>query len=208
VGNIVAVRHQVAIAGRVNDAGTQKPLAGAVVRIVEMSPALKRVLAMKATQFGPQWKAMAERPDRARTAADGIFYFTDLPDGKYTVEASMTAFGKRYGAARGPATVSRDANGKLKLAFLELGLRPTAVQGKVTGSGHKAGLMMTEIRVNGSGERAFSDGQGEYVLNGIEPGKRILTAAAQNYQPASKPVTIEQPGDIVTVNFTLVRDSS
>jgi len=203
----IEVRHQVAVAGKVTDVVARKPLGGAVVNIIEMPQALKSLLVTKSMQYGARWAAMAERPDRTQTAADGLFYFLDLPDGKYTIAASVARCGKRYGGARGSATVSRDAKGNVKMAFLEIGLQPTTVQGKVTGAGHKAGVMMAEIRVKGSGELAFSDAQGEYVLAGVEPGKRTILVAAQGYRTAAKPVTIEQPGELAILNFALVREA-
>jgi hypothetical protein len=208
VPNVVEVRHQVAIAGRVVDAGVRKPLGGVLVNIVEMPPATKRLLAAKSMQYGSRWDALTERPDRTQTVADGLFYFLDLPDGKYTIAASLARFGKRYGVALGSATVSRDANRGAKLAFLEIGLQPTAVQGKVTGAGHKAGVMMAEIRIKGSGERVFTDAQGQYLLAGVEPGKRTILVTAQGYRLAAKPVTIEQPGELATLNVALVREAA
>jgi hypothetical protein len=151
---------------------------------------------------------MAERPDRTRTAADGLFYFLDLPDGQYTITASLASSGKRCGATQASATVSRDAKSDVKMAFLEIGLQPTTVQGKVTGAALKAGLMMAEIRVRGSGERAFSDAQGRYVLAGVEPGNRTILVAAQGYRAVAKPVTIGEPGELATLNFALVREAA
>jgi hypothetical protein len=213
---VIEVRHQVAIAGRVIDAGTQKPLAGAEIEIAEMPPALKSALATKSMQYGSRWDAMAERPDRARTAADGLFYFLDLPDGQYTVAASVARLGRRYGVAQCEAKVSRDAQGKVKLAFKEISLQATAVHGKVTGPGHEAGVVMAEIRVKGSGERAFSDESGKYVLAGIEPGRRIndepgkrtIIVTAQGYRVATKRVTIEHPGQLATLDFPLARETA
>ena len=204
---VLQVRHQVAVAGKVTAVVAKKPVGGAVVNIIEMPHALKSLLVTKSMQYGARWGAMAERPDRTRTAADGLFYFLDLPDGKYTIAASVASCGKRYGGARGSAAVSRDAKGNVKMAFLEIGLQPTTVQGKVTGAGHKAGVLMAEVRVKGSGERAFSDAQGEYVLAGVEPGNRTILVAAQGYRTAAKPVTIEQPGELAILNFALVREA-
>jgi Carboxypeptidase regulatory-like domain len=205
---VVEVRHRVSIAGWVTDAGAQKPLGGVAVNIVEMPPAFKSVLRTKAMQYGSRWRAMPERPDRTRTAPDGLFYFLDLPDGKYTIAASLVRFGKRYGAAQCSAAVSRVAKGGPKVAYVQMGLRPTTVEGKVTGSAHKTGVIMAEIRVKGSGERVFTDAQGQYVLAGVEPGKRTILAVAQGYRPAAKPVTIEQPGGLATLNFALVREAA
>jgi hypothetical protein len=46
------------------------------------------------------------------------------------------------------------------------------------------------------------------VLAGVEPGKRTILAVAQGYRPAAKPVTIEQPGGLATLNFALVREAA
>jgi hypothetical protein len=205
--NAMEVSRHVAIAGRVTDTVTKKPVAGAAVSITEMPVALKSRLAIKSMQYGPRWEAMPERPDRTRTAADGLFYFLDLPDGKYTIAALLTSSGKRYGSARATVTVARDAKGTVKISFLEIGLPPTTVQGKVTGTGHRGGVVMAEIRVKGSGERAFSDAQGEYVLAGVEPGKRTVQVHVQGYRPASKLVSITEPGAVELLNFNLVREA-
>jgi hypothetical protein len=204
----IEVRHQVAIGGRVFDAGSHKPLAGAVVNIVDGPAALKKLLAAKAQQYQSHWDAMAERPDRTRTAADGFFHFLDLPDGPYTLAVAPPGSGNRYAVAQSSTNVSRGKEGQLKAAFLEIGIQVTTVHGKVTGAGQKTGLVMAEIRVKGSGERCFSDSRGQYVLAGVEPGKRTILAAAQGYRPDSKAVTIAKPGELATVNFALARETA
>ena len=218
------IRHQVAIAGRVTDALTGRPLGGALVSITPdaMPPAFKSLLKARAMQYGEPWTTMSERPDRARTAADGIFYFLDLPDGDYGLTASLADMGKRCGSAQANATVSRDKNGDIKRVFLELAIQPTTVRGRITGSAHKSGVVMAEVRMKGSGERAFSDGQGQYVLSGVEPielkkgvaskarpgvTERTVLVFAQGYRPASKPVALNEVGTIKTLNFELVRES-
>ena len=133
---VYETRHQVAIGGRAIDAGTSKPIGGALVSISEMPPAFKSTLERKSIQYGSRWDAMPARPDRAATAADGIFYFLDLPAGKYTLTVSLPGAGKRYGSASGAATVSVAANGDITMGFVEIVLQSTAVQGKVTGANH------------------------------------------------------------------------
>jgi hypothetical protein len=66
---------------------------------------------------------------------------------------------------------------------------------------------MAEVRVKGSGERAFSDAEGHYVLAGLEPGKRTVLAFAQGYRPASKQAAINEAGALETLNFELVREA-
>jgi hypothetical protein len=199
------VRHQVALYGRVTDAGTGKALAGALVSIVtadDKSPtAFRRLLQARAMQYGSAWSAMAERPDRARAADDGSFYFLDLPDGDYTLSASLTNMGARYGTAEAKATVAKNANGDYQRALVELPLQATTVQGKVTGPRHRNGVVMAEVRVKGSGERTFSDAQGQYVLAGLEPGKRAILAFAQGYKQSEKAVELKGPGASETLNF-------
>jgi hypothetical protein len=199
-------RHRVAIAGRVADGESGKPVEEAEVRVTEMPAAFKKSLELAALQYGKQWPLMIDRPDKTWTRADGLFYFLDLPNGKYSLRASLPNQRKRYGVAHEKATVSRDANGEVKVAWINLGLHPTTVKGKVTGTHHKNGVVMAEIRVKGSGERAFSDAEGQYVLSAIEPGKRTVLVLAQGYRPASKSVTLAQPGALETLNFALVRE--
>jgi hypothetical protein len=217
------VRHQVAIAGRLADAGTGKPVSGALVTINEderTPAAFKSLLEARAMQYGDAWAAMTERPDRARTAPDGLFYFLDLPDGDYTLSASLASMGKRYGTARATATVSRDENGNFKRAFLDLALQATTVRGKITGPSHRTGVAMAEVRVKGSGERTFSDAQGQYVLAGIEPvkpkddgaagektPKRTILVFAQGYKPDSKQVAINVAGAVVALDFKLAPEA-
>src|SRR5262249_761082 len=76
-------RHQVAIAGRVLDAETGKPLAGVLINIVSMPVAFRR----KVELLSKSPAALTERVDRTRSRADGLFYFLDLPEGKYTLSA-------------------------------------------------------------------------------------------------------------------------
>ena len=66
---------------------------------------------------------------------------------------------------------------------------------------------MAEVRVKGSGERAFSDAQGRYLLGAVAPGKRTILVYAQGYRAVSKPVTLAAPGALETLNFSLVREA-
>jgi hypothetical protein len=170
-----------------------------------MPMAFQKKLAARALQYGAQWSGMTERPDRARSRPDGSFYFLDLPDGDYQLAASLPNMGKRYGAAEAKATVSRDAGGKMQIAFVDLSLQPTMVEGKITGAGQKAAVVMAEVQIRGSGERTFSDAKGHYTLAAVEPGERIVLASAQGYRPARQKVALAASGAAETVNFALTR---
>jgi hypothetical protein len=199
-------RHRVAIAGRVLDAGSSKPVADATVSMTVMPAAFEKKLAVGSSACGSAWKDMPQRPDRTKTRKDGLFYFLDLPDGKYSLRASKASYGKRYGVAEQSVEVSRDSQGNFKIAFVDLNLPPTTIKGKITGSGHKSGVVLAEVRVKGSGERTFSDVQGQYAVTGIESGKRVLLVSAQGYRTATENVTLAQPGASHTLNFSLNRE--
>jgi len=206
--NIVdVVRHRVAVAGHVTDAGTGKAISQAVVTITAAPEAFERRLQLASLQYGDQWDAMPERPDKTRTRDDGLFYFLDLPDGNYSLTASLPGSYKRYGSVQQTAKVSRDAKGDTRIAFVNLSLQATAVKGKITGANHKTGVVMAQVRVKGSGERVFSDAQGDYVISAIEPGKRTISVSAQGYRQVSQLVVVREPGTSETLNFKLVRDN-
>lgn len=200
------VRHAVSIAGRVLEAGVSgvlpaRPVGGALVRITAGPSEFTVWLSRKAQAYGNAWKTLAGRPDQARTAGDGHFYFLDLPDGQYTLRASVPGAGTRYAEVEGQASVSRDEHGRPVLPPQVLTLPRTSVQGQVTCNG--APVSMAGVRVRGGEERTFADGAGQYALAGIETGSRTLLAAAQGCVPAERTVTLSTPGAVVTVDFAL-----
>jgi hypothetical protein len=216
------VRHQVAIAGRLTDAATGKAIEGARVSIDEdgMPTAFASFLRARAMQHGAAWTTMAERPDRTRTAADGVFYFLDLVDGDYSLTASLAGMGGRYGAAQAKATVSRKQNGDYERVFLDLALQATTIRGKVSDAARKNGVPMAEVRVKGSGEHTLSDTRGQYVLAGIQPytptagaptvidpPKRTIVVFAQGYKPDVRQVALTAAGAVAQLDFQLVREN-
>jgi hypothetical protein len=196
------IRHQVAIAGRVIDAQTGQAFAGALVEITAAPGAFSEWLAIKAKQFGARWATMVERPDRTRSAADGHFHFLDLLDGQYALTASLPGTGSRYGTAQVQVTVSRD-DGNIAMAAADLALHPTTLKGHITDQGSSDPVFLAEVRVKGSGEKAFSDSQGGYLLTSLETGERTVQVFLQGYQPVSKTALLGQAGVIETLNFTL-----
>jgi len=190
VSHELTVSHRVAIAGRVfNQAG--KPVGGAEVVMQAVPPAFKGILALAALRYGSKWKSLPARPDRSITRDDGLFYFVDLPNGKYTLRASLSASGKRFGTVDKSVTVARDAKGNIKTVFVEISLPATALKGIITRHDGGTGIPMAEVRIRGSGERVYSDSQGRYELPAIEPGKRTLLVFAQGYRKLSQVVEIE-----------------
>jgi len=203
----VTARHKVAIAGRVSDASTGKAVSNALVWIIAMPEALEQRLTMLSRIYRNEWSTLQARLDRTESREDGLFYFLDLPEGSYTIMASIPDSGSRYGTVQQPAEVAHDDKGEVKVSFIDLALQPTCLTGKITGPNHKTAIVLAEVRVKGSGERTFSDAQGQYVLRSIEPGRRTIEVSAQGYKPKSEPVTIASPGTVETVNMSLARDT-
>ncbi|HYU34440.1 MAG TPA: carboxypeptidase regulatory-like domain-containing protein [Thermoanaerobaculia bacterium] len=195
------VRHRAAIAGRVTDAGTGKPLPGARIEITAGPPELTSRLALLALQYGSRWASLAERADRTRAAGDGFFRFLDLPAGKYTLTASLPGSGSRYGTASVEVTLTADGEGRVALATASLALPATTIKGRISDA--TAAIRMAEVRIQGSGERAWSDAQGNYALSGIEAGARKLTISASGFQAKSETVTLGTPGEVATRDVTL-----
>jgi hypothetical protein len=172
-----------------------------------MPVVFEQKLAMSSLMYGKRWNILQQRPDKTRSREGGLFYFLDLPDGTYNLSASIPSYGNRYGTVQQSAVVSRSKKGDVKIGFVNLTLPPTAVSGKITGPGHKTAVVLAEVRVKGSGERTFSNEEGQYTLAGIEPGKRVLLVSAQGYRLQSQAVTMGYAGTSQTLNFSLVRES-
>lgn len=168
--------HRAAIAGRVVQQGSGKPLAGARVQITD----------------GPD----------ALCSTDGFYRFLNLPPGQYTLTASLPGSGSRYGTKAETVTLGDDGQGNAVRETVDLALPPTTIQGKVKDQSDQA-VKLAEVRVQGSGESAWSDAQGNYVLRGVEAGSRRITVSARGFQKVSQNVTIGQPGAVASRDVTL-----
>ncbi len=173
------VRHQVAIAGRVTDALTGRPISGASLSITGLDFSLEMT-----------------------TVDDGHFHLLDCPDGAYTIDAAFPEAGSSYGRTRAQAVVARDTDGRIIIARADLELDPTTIRGKVSGQGGTP-IAMAEISLRGSGDRTFSDREGNYSLIGVETGNRLVQVLARGHQPASKTAKLVKAGDTATIDFIL-----
>ena len=183
--------HQVAIAGQVTNAQTNDALAGVLVEIIAAPP-----------EFANQ---VAVNP--VKTSLDGHFHFLDLPDGNYTLKATLPAGGRRYGTATGEATVSRNAEGRIVMASVDLAISATTLQGEVRDTEAEA-VVMAQVKVQGSSEQTFSNSQGEYFLIGLEAApqqERTILVTASGYQSSSQTVLLSQPGVVQSLDFVLAK---
>ncbi|MBV8437904.1 MAG: carboxypeptidase regulatory-like domain-containing protein [Silvibacterium sp.] len=209
-------QHQVAIAGRVLDAVTGKPVPGAHVEITQGAPGYTERLALLA-EFGSSGGSTRTELGTTRTRPDGLFFFLDLPDGDYKLvaflpkggiytkppkeagENSEDSFGwrgdKRYGKKQFDAKVPNGPGRLDRLAVIRL--QPTGVTGRVVASANQSAVLMAEVRCKGSGERTFTDAQGQYTLARIQPNarqKRTLLVRARGYRDRPIEVLIDTPG--------------
>jgi len=199
------VRHQVAIAGRITSEFTGAPLAGSLVRITAGPGEFQERLALLQKKWGAQWARKLDRYDQRQASSDGHYHFMDLPDGAYTLLASLPAMGSRYATEEAHVSVTRDDEDRIEMSIVDIVLSPTMIQGHIEKSsgGENDEIAMAEVRISGSGERAFTNDDGNYRLIGVETGRRHLTASAPGYDSASASVTLSTPGSVKTVNFTL-----
>jgi hypothetical protein len=111
-------RHQVAIGGRVVDEADQ-PVAAAEVTITGMPEEFQRKIAGTTEMAGGGWERSDRRLDLSRAKPDGIYFFLDLPAGKYTVKGVDRRSGA---AAEKTVTVSWKKDGKVDMAVADLKL--------------------------------------------------------------------------------------
>ena len=111
------IRRQVAIGGRVVDEHGG-PVAGAQVAITSMPESFKPTVAAAADK-GKDCQAGEERPDCVVARTDGVFFFLDLPEGRYKIRAVDERSGR---AAEKSARVSIDKAQTIKLARVDFKL--------------------------------------------------------------------------------------
>lgn len=205
MSNWEVIGRKVALNGRVIDEQTGGPLAGARINITQAPREFTEWLALKAVQYGAKWNILAERPDQTYTATDGSFYFLDqpLPKGVYNLTAFMPGSGSRYGTVSEKATISRDKLGNIKLVSIDIAMPPTTVKGSITDKNTDDPITMAEVRIQGSAKCVFSNDRGEYILTGLEAGKRTVQIFARGYKTACKTIAIKKAGTTQPVDFNL-----
>jgi hypothetical protein len=226
VRQFITVRHRVAIAGVMVDDITGKPLAGARLEITTKPPAYAEKLAVLRSYRDAQGEPV--RSDTTYTRGDGLFFFLDLPAGDYGLVGFLPRPGaplsssrannqapdalfarngdKRYGKGTFQANVTYGDEGFK--GFATFRLPPTGVRGRVVSSVNQSAVLLAEVRVKGSGERAFTDAEGRYALLGIWPDEkeeRVLQVRARGYREGSAKALVAEPGTCeVLPDITLV----
>ncbi|OKH31297.1 hypothetical protein NIES2119_29090 [[Phormidium ambiguum] IAM M-71] len=200
-------RHQVAIYGQISDAETGLTIQNALVEITQMPENFKQWLVLRSQKYGSQWETLENRPDRKKTAIDGFFHFLDLPDGEYTLTASLPSAGTSYGTAEVKAIATRDSQGNYVKTATNMTLPPTAIKGQITDlSG--APIVLAKIQIAKTTNYIFSDNKGNYLFSGLEtskpPSQRTvnINVSARGFQSASQSAELSQ-GTVQNLNFVL-----
>jgi hypothetical protein len=199
------VRHQVAIAGIVTNVQTQEKMRGVIVTIEDGPTEFLQWLNLHKKQFPDSWSRMTERPDKTMTSAEGLYYFLDLPDGQYTLQAQLPGAGSRYDSEEVTTTVSHDGD-RIVWTDADIQLPTTTLNGQVTFTNdddEAEGILMAKVQLQGSGDSAFADQDGNYLLTAIEGGERTVVVSAQGYVQTSVTLTIPGDGSVTTHNFSL-----
>ncbi len=195
-------RNRVAIAGQLSNAETGQVIHRARVEITKMPDSFKNWLTLCAMQYGANWETRVERPDRTQTAIDGHFHFLDLPDGDYTLTASLPSTGTRYGAVEKKVQVSCNGD-MIQLAAADIALPPTGIKGQITNAENQP-IVMAKVQVKGAEESTFSDSKGNYLLSGLEVSnvQSTIIFSAHAYQQDSKDIQLSQ-GEVKTLDIKL-----
>ncbi|WDD36394.1 carboxypeptidase regulatory-like domain-containing protein (plasmid) [Nostoc sp. UHCC 0926] len=193
------IRHQVVIAGQVINAQTKKAIAKVEVMITKAPDAFTHWLGLKSLQHGDR------SPYLTRTAFDGYFHFWDLPEGEYTLTASLPNAARRYGTAMITVTVPSNIEGKIIMTAADMELPITVLKGNISNQNGEP-VFMAKVRVKGSTESTFSNDKGQYSLIGLESSeiKRIAIVSAQGYQPTSQSVVISHPSTDLQPPFNFI----
>lgn len=193
------------IAGRVVDAGTGKPVGGAMVRIT--GPSIRR-----SGPWGPGLHGGA--PD-VLTAADGRFEFRHLPDGTFGVTATKPgyaegAYGRRRpgGAVRTVALAAQQPLRDVAVSIWKNG----AISGTLTDESGEA-VVGAQVRLwratfvagarrfASSGQPAYTDDRGAYRFGELLSGDYIVGTSAPQVSTLGGPageVRVGRGGAFVT----------
>ena len=149
------------------------------------------------------------RLDLTLTAVDGLFYWLNLPQGEYSLIASVPSLKRRYGVSKKVTITVADLDKSHSIA--DLTLPSTNLIGKITHSTETKAepIILAQVQIKGSQESTFSNSQGEYILSELESSKRSRTilVRARGYQAKEETVTLSQPGEQQTLNFELISQS-
>jgi hypothetical protein len=172
-------RRRVSIAGHVTDAVSGSAVAGAVVGI-------------------------KTRGIEAMTDARGLYVFTDLHTGKYTLTVNAPRLGTRYGSVKiSNVSVQKTPEGRPALDDkANIALPPTRVAGTITRSGDAQPVKGAIVRICGSKTKTVTDGSGKYAIAHLQAGTPTIEVVATGYAPSVKKARLAAGAETI-VDFSL-----
>lgn len=180
------------------------------LNVTDASNTIKLEAAAKIVDFLIARGAIKISPQHyvTKTAADGLFYFLDLPEGDYTLIASMPNSQRRYGVSQGKnVTVSRNDQDDIAISVADITLPSTSIIGKISSTIEASDepIMLAEVRIKGSQDSTFSDSKGEYILSKLEASvrERTVIVQAQGYQDTQRTIALSEPGEQKILDFEL-----
>ena len=105
------------------------------LNVTDASNTIKLEAASKIVDFLIARGAIKVSPQNyvTKTAADGLFCFLDLPEGDYTLIASMPNSTRRYGVSQAQnVTVSHKDEGDIAISVADITLPSTSIIGKIS----------------------------------------------------------------------------
>lgn len=149
-----------------------------------------------------------QRIDQARSAADGIFFFVNLPPGDYILRTSVPELGSRYGTVETdpahPVQVQPppDSGQPAQVAQVVVALPTTRVRGKVTAAPAGDPLPGAAVRLLGDTTIVKTGEDGSYDLSHQIAGKPTLRVTATRFRPLTRHVELAAGQERVE-DFTL-----
>ena len=139
----------------------------------------------------------------ATTASDGTYTISRVGAGTtYTVTATASGFGSSVPASRplpdpnDPIATQRDTVVQPAKAYIKFDFKMKAIPGNVTGQvvdgATNAGIANALVTAT-SGSQSFTattDNNGNYTINGLDPGAWVFTGSAAGYNSAQVSVTV------------------
>ncbi len=176
---VATIRQRAAISGYVRDAVSGNGIAGATVTLEGQN-------------------------QQTATRADGFYFFRDLPNGAYTLQAAAPALGSRYGAVTTTGVaVASDASGRPQFDPKgNLVLSPTRLTGLVRRSDNLAPIAYADVQLRASRVAAKSNKLGQYSLVAVEAGTQSVQVSAPGFATHSQTVSLSA-GQESAVTFSL-----
>jgi hypothetical protein len=200
------LRRAVAIAGRVTDVLSGGPIAGALIEITNGPAAFISIRNIRATD--PAWARQPVRLDRRLSRPDGMYAFSDLPVGNYTLQVSAPSQGSRYGVvtlASVAVTNDREPSGRIKLAAADAALSPTRIRGQVlrADTSPPKPAAGAKVRLRGDTTIVLTDAGGNFMLNGLVAGSPMIEVTAKGFKTFTQVVLLKAGQEQVLNNVVL-----